>query len=67
MYDFKPMDTPIKRNMSLSLDMGPKTPKGKEQMSKVTCSNAVGCLMYANDMHTSKHMLCCWVSKHISI
>ena len=35
MHDCKPMDTPFERNLSLSLDMCPKSPEKKEQMSKV--------------------------------
>ena len=46
MHDCKPMDTPIERNLSLSLDMCPKSPEEKEQMSKVPYSNAIGSLMY---------------------
>ena len=41
------MDTPIERNLSLSLDMCPKSPEEKEQMSKIPYSSAIGCLMYA--------------------
>ena len=47
MHDCKPMDTPIERSLSLSLDMCPKMPKEKEQMSKVPYSNVVRSLMYA--------------------
>ena len=47
MHDCKPMDTLIKKNMSLSLDMCPKKLSENEQMSKVPYSNVVGCLMYA--------------------
>ena len=47
MYDYKPMDTPIERNSSLSLDMCPKSLEEKEQMSKVPYSSAIGSLMYA--------------------
>ena len=41
------MDTLVERNLSLSLDMCPKTPKEKQQMSKVPYSNVFGSLMYA--------------------
>ena len=47
MHDYKPMDTPIEKNLSFSLDMCPKTPNEKEQMSKVPYSNVVGSLMNA--------------------
>ena len=40
------MDTLVKKNLSLSLDMCPKIPNEKEQMSKVPYSNVVGSLMY---------------------
>ena len=46
MHDCKPMDTPIERNLSLSLDICSKTPKEKEQMSKVPYSSVVESLMY---------------------
>ena len=35
MHDCKLMDTLVERNLSLSLDMCPKSPEEKEQMSKV--------------------------------
>ena len=38
---------PIERNLSFSLDMCPKSPEEKEQMSKVPYSSAIGSLMYA--------------------
>ena len=41
------MDTPVERNLSLSLDMCPKSAEGKEQMSKVPYFSAIGSLMYA--------------------
>ena len=47
MQDSKPMDTPVEKSLSLSLDMSPKTPEEKEKMSKVPYVNAVGSLMYA--------------------
>ena len=47
MHDCKPMDTPIENNLSLSLDMCPKTPNEKEQMSKVPYTSTVGSLMYS--------------------
>ena len=45
MHDCNPMDTPVERNLSLSLDMCPKSPKEKEQMSKVPYSSAIGSMM----------------------
>ena len=47
MHDCKPMDTPVEKNLSLCLDMCPKMPNEKEQMSKIPYSSAVGSLMYA--------------------
>ena len=47
MHDCKPMDTPIERNFSLSLDMCLKSIEEKEQMSKVPYSSAIQSLMYA--------------------
>ena len=47
MHDCKPMDTPIERNLSFSLDMCPKSPEEKGQMSKVPYFSAIGSLMYA--------------------
>ena len=47
MRDCKPMDTLVKRNLSLILDMCPKLPKEKEQMSKVPYSSAIRSLIYA--------------------
>ena len=46
MRDWKPVDTLVEKNLSLSLDMCPKIPNEKEQMSKVPYSNVVGSLMY---------------------
>ena len=47
MHDCKPMDTTVERNLSLSLDMCPKSLEEKEQMSKVPYSSAIGSLKYA--------------------
>ena len=47
MHDCKPMDTLVERNLSLSLDMCPKTLEEKGQMSKMPYSSAVRSLMYA--------------------
>ena len=46
MHDCKPMDSHIKRNLSLSLDICPKKSKEKEQMSKVPYSSVVKSLIY---------------------
>ena len=46
MHDCKPMDTPVENNLSLSLDMCPKTLDKDEKMSKVHYSSTVGSLMY---------------------
>ena len=40
------MDTPIERNLNLSLDMCSKSPEDKEQMFKVPYSSAIEILMY---------------------
>ena len=47
MQDSKPMDTPVEKSLSLSLDMCPKTPEEKEKMSRVPYASVVGSLMYA--------------------
>ena len=47
MHDCKPMDTHVENNLSLSLDLCPKTPNEKEQMSKVPSSRAFDSLMYS--------------------
>lgn len=46
MHDCKPMDTPVKRNMSLNFDMCLETPEVKDKMSKVHWSSAFSSLMY---------------------
>ena len=52
MHNCKPIDTPVAKNESLSLDMCPKTKDEKEKMTRVPYANAVGSLMYA--------MMCTW-------
>ena len=47
MHDYKPMDTPVEKNLNLSLDMCPKLPEEKEQMSKVPYSSDIRSLVYA--------------------
>ena len=46
MVDCKPMDTPIVKRQSLSLDMCPKTPQEKERIFRVPYANVIGSLMY---------------------
>ena len=46
MHDCKLMDTHVEKNLSLSLDMYPKMPNEREQMSKLHYSSTVGSLMY---------------------
>ena len=57
MHDCKPMDSTVEKNLSLSLDMCPKTPHEKEQMSKVPYSSAVGSMMHAMMCTLSRYML----------
>ena len=57
MHDCKPMDTSVERNLSLSLDMCPKTPEEKGKMSKIPCSSAVESLMYA--IMCTRPNICC--------
>ena len=47
MHDCKPMNILVEKNLSLSIDICPKAPNGKEKMSKVPYFNAIGSLMYA--------------------
>ena len=47
MHNCKPMDTPVERNLSLSLDMCPKSPKEKGKMSQIPYSSVVESMMYA--------------------
>ena len=47
MHNCKPIDTPIAKNESSSLDMCPKTQDEKEKMARVPYANAIGSLMYA--------------------
>ena len=47
MHNCKPIDTPIAKNESSSLDMCPKTQDEKEKMARVPYANVVGSLMYA--------------------
>ncbi|KAH9678644.1 Integrase catalytic domain-containing protein [Citrus sinensis] len=47
MADCKPMDTPIAKGQSLSLDMCHNTPQEKEKMARVPYANAIGSLMCA--------------------
>ena len=47
MHYSKPVDTPVEKGLTLSLDQCPKTDKEKERMSNVPYASAVGSLMYA--------------------
>ena len=47
MHFSKPVDTPVEKGQTLSLDQCPKTDKEKERMSNVPYASAVGSLMYA--------------------
>ena len=47
MHDCKPMDTPVERNLNLSLNILSKSPEEKEQMSKVSYTSAIRSLMYS--------------------
>ena len=52
MHYSKPVDTPVEKGLTLSLDQCPKTDQEKEKMKYVPYANVVGSLMYA--------MLCIW-------
>ena len=67
MHDCKPMDTPIERNLSLSLDMCPKTLEDKRTNVQNTLLQFYWKYNVCNDVHKSGHKLCRWVSKQISI
>jgi len=47
MHYSKPVDTPVEKGLSLSIDQCPKTDKEKERMSNVPYTSAIGSLMYA--------------------
>ena len=47
MQGYKPIDTPIGKSDTLSLDMCPKTQEEKEKMAWVPYSSTIKCLMYA--------------------
>ena len=40
MRNCKPIETPVEKNVGLSLDMGPKTPEEREKMSRVPYSTS---------------------------
>jgi len=48
MHHSKPVDTPVEKGLTLSLDQCPKTGQEKEKIKDVPYANAVGSLMYAN-------------------
>ena len=47
MHYSKPMDTPVEKGLTLSLDQCPKTGKEKERMNNVPYASAVGSMMSA--------------------
>ena len=47
MHNSKPIDTPMEKGCTLSLDQYPKNDEEKNQMSKVPYASAIGSLMYA--------------------
>uniref|UniRef100_A0A2N9HQ47 Integrase catalytic domain-containing protein n=1 Tax=Fagus sylvatica TaxID=28930 RepID=A0A2N9HQ47_FAGSY len=47
MHNSKPIDTPMEKGCTLSLDQCPKNDEEKNQMSKVPYASAIGSLMYA--------------------
>ena len=47
MSSCKPMDTPVSKGEALSLNMCPKNPQEREEMSRVPYASVVGSLMYA--------------------
>ena len=52
MHYSKPVDTPIEKGLTISLEQCPKTDKEKERMNNVPYASAIRSLMYA--------MLCTW-------
>jgi len=47
MHQSKPVDTPVEKGLTLSLDQCPKTDQEKEKMKDVPYASAVGSLRYA--------------------
>ena len=47
MHNYKPIDTPIEKGHTLSLEDCPKSEKEKREMARVPYASAVGSLMYA--------------------
>ena len=47
MSSCKPVDTPVSKGEALSLNMCPKNPQEREEMSRVPYASVVGILMYA--------------------
>ena len=47
MHNSKPIDTPMEKGCTLTLDQCPKNVEEKNQMSKVPYASAIGSLMYA--------------------
>ena len=46
MSSCKPVDTPVSKGEALSLNMCPKNPQEREEMSRVPYASVVGSLMY---------------------
>ena len=47
MHNSKPIDTPIEKGHTLSLDDCPKSKKEKRERTRVPYASAIGSLMYA--------------------
>ena len=47
MHNSKPIDTPIEKGHSLSLEDCPKSEKEKREIARVPYTSAIGSLMYA--------------------
>lgn len=65
MYNCKPIDTPVIKGESLSLEKYPKTLQEKEKMNRVPYASAIGSLMYA--MMCTRHFLCYGSGQLLSI
>lgn len=46
MYNTKPVDHPIKKGYTLSLEHRPKNDKEKKEVTKISYASAIGSLMY---------------------
>jgi len=56
MHHSKPIDTPVEKGLSLSLDQCPKVDQEKEKMKDVPYASVVGSLIYA--MLCTRHDIC---------